>query len=219
MGSRLKGCCVVSDWCISFLTNHIRVMQKRLMQGKFEKELSECIAEQDLREAKARRAEDVHDMQAIDNWHSSVIRCRMLDWQAAHSKYKECPWEGEIEFLDNKVKEQQDAVRILDEKESLVAAWYKDKHGLRVSFRRNNSGTMRYMRFGFYSADMEEKVCSECLKGRRDYEGHVNVALYAIRTHAELPVNVLNIINQFIPGYLEHLKQEKDRVEKAPRWS
>jgi len=65
------------------------------------------------------------------------------------------------------------------------------------------------MHVGFYSADVEEKVRSQCLKGRRDFDGHVRVSLYTNRTQAQLPVNVLKVIKRFVPEYLEHLKHEK----------
>mmetsp|Transcript_35778 Transcript_35778/g.100624 ORF Transcript_35778/g.100624 Transcript_35778/m.100624 type:complete len:205 (+) Transcript_35778:60-674(+) len=201
-------------------------MQECLLQRKLDQELPERVAERDLQAAKARLLEDKRDILAIKNWHNSTIKQRMVEWQNQYlqpPEYKTqrvCPFEGEVLFCDEKVKEEQDLVRIVDTKEPLVAAWYGEKQGLTdVLFRLNQKGTLRYMGFGFYSADAEEKVLSRCLSGRRDFDGHVRASLSVLRARARLPVNVLKLIKQFLPEYLEHLKQEKERVEtKAPRW-
>jgi len=194
-------------------------MQERLLQKKLDEELPERVAERALRDAKVRLAEDVRDIQVIKKWHISAIQSRIVEWQTcAQRAHQVCPYEGEVLFCDEKVKEEQDVLRILDTKESLVKAWYQDKHGLTVFFRSNQKGTMHYMGFGFYSTDVEEKVRSQCLEGRHDFEAQIRVALSAIRTQTQLPVNVLKTIKEYMPDYLEHMKQEKERVEKALRW-
>lgn len=196
-------------------------MQQLLFQKKLDAELPERAAEQDLQAAQARLAEDIVDIQLIEKWHISKIQPRMVEWQTAEMRFREsCPFEGEVLFCDAKLNEDQECVRILETKKSLLKAWYEDKHGLKdVGFRSNApKKTMFYMRFSFYSADVEEKVRSQSLEGRRKFEAHVCVALQIIRTQAQLPVNVLKIIKQFIPDYIEHLKQEKERTERASRW-
>merc|ERR1712187_224789 len=133
-----------------------------------------------------------------------------------------CPthaFQAEVLICDLKVQEGQEVARILDTKESLVKDWYEQKHGLRkVCFRINQKGTMHYMQFCFYSADVEAKVRSQLLKGRNDFEANVRVALYILRVKTELPVNVLKIVYRFIPDYVEHLAQEKIRVQKSRPW-
>jgi len=195
-------------------------MQERLLQKKLDKELPERVAEQELRDAKVRLAKDGHDIKTVEKWHLSVIEPRMFEWQSQEMRGREvCPVVGEVLFCDRKATEEQEVARILDTKESLVTAWYEHKHGLNnVHFRTNQKGTMRYLCFGFYSADIEAKVHSQCLKGRRQFEADIRAALYVLRAKTELPVNVLKIMNQFIPDYVEHVKQEQKRIEKAPRW-
>lgn len=200
---------------------HMLSLQEHLLQKKVDNELPERAAEQDLQDADARLMEDRRDIQVIEKWNNTMIKQRMVDWQNPHLQaHRVCPYEGEVLFCDEKMQEEHDLVRIVDTKESLVKAWYKDLHGLtEVSFRSNQKGTLRYMRFSFYSPDVEEKVRSQRLQGRRDFDGHVRVSLHILRTEALLPVNVLKIIKRFVPEYIEHLKQEKERVEtKAPRW-
>jgi len=195
-------------------------MQERLLQKKIDKELPERVAERELQDAKARLAEDRHDIKTVEKWHFSAIEPRMMEWQNREMRFHEvCPVDGEVLFCDMKANEEQEVARILDTKESLVTAWYEHKHGLNnVSFRTNQKGTMRYLRFGFFSADMEAKVHSQCLQGRRHFEADVRAALYVLRVKTELPVNILKIINQFVPDYVEHVKQEQKRVDTTPRW-
>merc|ERR1712039_256196 len=151
-----------------------------------------------------------------------MIKQRIVKWQDGYLRPefgspRECPFEGEVLFCDGKIKEEQDLLRIVDTKETIVHAWYKEKHGLDVSFRRNMRGTLRYMEFAFYSAEVEQKILYQSLKGRRDFDSQVRISLDGIQTQVQLPVNVIKIIKQFIPDYLEHLQQEKEHVDtKAP---
>lgn len=195
-------------------------MQELMFKNKFDNELPERLAERALSDAKARLAEDIRDIQVIEQWHLSTIQSRMVEWQnLALQTHQVCPFEGEVLFCDMKISEEQDVLKILDINESLVKAWYEDKHGLKnVTFRSNQRGTLRYIHFDFHSADMEVKMRSQCLKGRHDFEANLRVALFYMGKKAELPVHVLKIIKKFTPDYLEHLKQEKECVEKAPRW-
>lgn len=195
-------------------------MQERLLQKKMDKELPERVAEIELQDAKARFAEDKQDILTVEQWHISMIATRMVEWQTcALRSYEVCPLEGEVLFCDLKSKGEQDLAKILETKESLVKAWYERKQGLNsVSFRSNQRGTMLYMRFGFYSADADARVRSQCLKGRRHFEAHTNVCLYILRAKIGLPVHVVRIVDQFLPDYVEHVRQEKQRVENTPRW-
>jgi len=196
-------------------------MQEYLLEKKIDKELPERQAELELQNANVRLSEERRDIEVIQKWHTSTIKQRMVEWQNMHLKAdRECPYKGEVLFCDEKDEAQQDLVRIVDTREALVRAWYANVQGLTdVFFRENQKGTLRYMRFGFYSADVEEKVRFQCLKGRRDFDGNLRASLYIVRTHGHLPVNVLQIIKQFIPEYIEQLKHEKEHVEtKAPRW-
>lgn len=195
-------------------------MQEMLFQNKLDKELPERAAEKELQDSKARMAADIQDIEVIRKWHDSTIQSRMLEWQKREmASRQESLFEGEILFCDEKQNKEQALVNIVDTKESLVTAWYEGKQGLtRVSFRCNLKGTLRYMRFGFYSDDMAEKVRAQYLRGRHEYEAHIGVALHAIRTKGQLPTNVLKIIKQSMPDYFEHLKQEQERIEQAPRW-
>merc|ERR1719253_1319804 len=150
-----------------------------------------------------------------------MIKPRIVEWQNPYLQaHRVCPYEGEVLFCDEKMKEEHDIIRIVVTKESLVKAWYEGVHGFTdVSFRLNQKGTRYYMCFSFYSPDVEEKVRSQLLRGRRDFDSHVRVSLHILRTKALLPVNVLKIIKRFVPEYIEHLKYEKERVEtKTPRW-
>eukprot|EP00927_Polykrikos_kofoidii_P054535 TRINITY_DN48945_c0_g1_i1.p1 TRINITY_DN48945_c0_g1~~TRINITY_DN48945_c0_g1_i1.p1 ORF type:complete len:195 (+),score=39.78 TRINITY_DN48945_c0_g1_i1:64-648(+) len=191
-------------------------MQEILLQKKLDAELPERAAERDLQAAQARLAEDIVDIQLIEKWHISTIQPRMVEWQSRFRK--SCPFDGEVLFCDSKLNADQECVRILQKKKSLVKAWYEDKHGLKNVGFIFTPKKMFNMRFGFYSADVEEKVRSQMLEGRRKFEAHVRVALQIIRTQATLPVHVLKIIKQFIPDYIEHLKQEKESIERASRW-
>lgn len=186
--------------------------------------MPERVAEQDLQTAHARLLEDRRDIQAIKKWHDSMIKQRMVEWQDQYlqpqfGSPRVCPFEGEVLFCDKKIEEERDFLRIVDTKYSLLEDWFEEEHGLDVIFRRNQSGTLRYLKFGFYSAAVEERILHQSLKGRRDFDGHVRISLYTIRIQAQLPMNVIKIIKQFMPDYLEHLQQEKERVEtKALRW-
>jgi hypothetical protein len=195
-------------------------MQELLIKNKVDKELPERQAERALQDATARRAEDARDIKVIEKWHISTIQPRIVEWQnRAFQDHQACPFGGEVLFCDMKVNEERDVWNIVDTKEALVKAWYEDKHGLKnMLFRSNTKGTLRYFRFDFHSADIEDKVRSQCLKGRNNFDANVRAALFYLRSKGELPVHVLKVIKQFIPDYLEHLKQEKDSVEKAPRW-
>jgi hypothetical protein len=195
-------------------------MQEQLLQKKMDKELPERVAERELQDAKAKLAEDREDIKTIEKWHLSAVEPRMIEWQRVEmQRHEVCPVEGEVLFCDMKVDKEQEVARIFVTKSPLVTAWYEHKHGLNnVSFRTNQKGTMTYLRFGFYSADMEGRVHSKCLEGRRHFEAQVRAALYVLRAKTELPVNVLKIINQFIPDYVEHVKQEQKRVENTLRW-
>jgi len=195
-------------------------MQERLLQTKIDKEIPERVAERELQDAKARLAQDTKDIKSVEKWHLAAIEPRMIEWQSREMRVHEvCPVEGEVLFCDMKSNEEQEVTRILDTKESLVTAWYEQKHGLNnVYFKINQKGTMCYLRFGFYSADMEAKVHSQCLEGCRHFEAHVRAALYVLRAKSELPINALKIINQFIPDYVEHVKQQQKRVENTLRW-
>merc|ERR1711963_532536 len=109
--------------------------------------------------------------------------------------------------------------RILDTKESFIKAWYEHKHGLtNICFRSNQRGTMRYMQFDFHPPDMEEKVRTQSLKGRSDFDADIRIALYIVRNKGQLKVNILKTIKSFIPDYIEHLRQEKTSVENALPW-
>lgn len=195
-------------------------MQERLLQKKIDKELPERIAERELQDATTRLAEDRRDIKTIEKWHLSTIAPSMIEWQSQQMQVHEvCPVEGEVLFCDKKANAEQEVARILDTKESLVTAWYEQKHGLsNVCFRSNQKGTMCYLRFGFYSAEMEANLRSQCLEGRRHFEAHIRAALYVLRVKTELPVNILKTINQFIPDYIEHVKQEQKRIENTLRW-
>jgi hypothetical protein len=198
-------------------------MQHHLLQKKLDKELPECVAQQALEDAKAKLAGDKRDIQLIETWHVSTIRNRMMEWQDEMFRlHKTCPTEQQVLFCDMKQSappQEQEIARILDSKESLVEAWYVQKQGLNnVHFTSNQKGTMRYMQFGFYSVDMDAKLRLQSLKGRHEFETNVRVALYIIRVQTQLPINVLKTIHNFIPDYLQHLAQEKDRIEKARPW-
>lgn len=189
-------------------------MQEILFQKKLDAELPERAAERDLQAAHARLAEDIVDIQLIEKWHISEIQPRMQT-----GLMRLGPFDREVLFCDAKLSADQECLRILETKTSLLKAWYEDKHGLKdIGFRSNAKNTMFYMRFCFYSADVEEKVRSQMLEGQRKFEAHVRVALQIIRTQATLPAHVLEIIKQFMPDYIEHLKEEKERIERASRW-
>jgi len=193
-------------------------MQELLFQKKLDRELPERRAEAELQDAKNRLAEDIQDIQALETWHGSKIQARILEWQSFELKHKgSSPLEGEVLFCDLKMEEDQQVSAILERKESLVQTWYEDKQGLNnVRFRSNQRGTMRYMVFGFYSADMEAKMRAKCLTGRCNYEANLQSALKCVRKR--LPGNAVEIVEKFIPGYVDHLKQEKELVEQTRPW-
>merc|ERR1712113_298589 len=131
------------------------------------------------KDAQARFAEDKRDMEAIEQWHTSTVATCILDWQSRAMQFdRVCPAEAEVLFCDEKQSNEQEVKRILDTKESLVQAWYEQKHGFSdVYFRSNQRGTMRYMRFVFLSCEVESKLRFESLKGQRNYEADTRAAL------------------------------------------
>lgn len=193
-------------------------MQELLFQKKLDKELPERVAEGELQEARDKLAQDVQDIKLLQEWHVSKIQVRMLEWQSEAMRWgNSCPFEGEVLFCDEKKQEDKKIIEMLDQKELLIKAWYEDKHHLNnVHFRSNQRGTMRYMRFGFYSTDMEAKVRDQCLAGRHDFEADIQLALDPVRT--KLPVRVVEIIEQFIPGYVAHIKRQKELVQATVPW-
>jgi len=192
-------------------------MQELLFQKKLDKELPERVAEGQLQEAKEKLAQEMRDIKLLEEWHVSKIQVRMLEWQSdAMRAGNSSLFEGEVLFCDEKKQEDRQMLEMLDQQEILIKTWYEGKHRLNnVHFRTNQRGTMRYMRFGFYSADMEAKVCAQCLAGRRDFEADFQLALGPIRS--ELPVRVAKIIEGF-PDYVDHLKQEKELVQATLPW-
>lgn len=193
-------------------------MQELLFQKKFDKELAEREAEEELQEAKEKLTQDMRDIKVLEEWHISKIQARMLEWQSGAMRAgSSSPFEGEVLFCDEKKQEDQDVMEMLDKKELLIKTWYEGKHRLNnVHFRANQRGTMRYIRFGFYSADMEAKVRAQCLAGRHDFEAGIQLALSRVRT--KLPAKLTAIVKQFLPDYIEHLKQEKELVQATLPW-
>merc|ERR1719215_1537032 len=115
---------------------------------------------------------------------------------------KVSPYEGEVLFCDRKKQEDRQMVQMLDHKGVLITTWYEGKHGLNnVNFRTNQRGTMHYMRFGFYSADMAATVRTQHLAGRRNYEADHQLAISLVRK--KLPARVTEIVQQFLPDYID----------------
>lgn len=83
-------------------------------------------------------------------------------------------------------------------------------------FRFTGDERSKFMRFGFYSAEMEANVRDGYLAGRRDYETHVQLASKILKE--SLAVKVVEIAEQFVPDYLDHLEQAKEKVEKICPW-
>lgn len=187
-------------------------LQRHLIQKKLDEELPERIAERELQDAKAKLEEDKRDIEIVEKWHLSTIASRILNCRAD-------AFQAEVLLFDMKSQQDQEVARILDAKESLVKNWYEQKHGFNeVRFRYNQRGTMRYMQFGFYSTDLEVEVRAQLLKGRKDFEAELRVALYILRDKFQLPKSTVRIINDFIPDYVEHLAQEKMRVQNMLPW-
>lgn len=203
-------------------------MQELLFQKKFDKELAEREAEEELQEAKEKLTQDMRDIKVLEEWHISKIQARMLEWQSGAMRAgNSSPFEGEVLFCDEKKQEDQNMMEsiastrycfvMLQKKELLIKSWYEGKHRLNnVHFRANQRGTMHYMRFGFYSADMEAQVRAQCLAGRHDFEAGIQLALSRVRT--KLPAKLTVIVKQFLPDYIEHLKQEKELVQATLPW-
>lgn len=193
-------------------------LQELLFQKKLDKELPERRAEEGLQEAKEKLAQDKRDIKLLEEWHISVIQARMLEWQSREMGAGiSSPFEGEVLFCDRKQGEDQKMKKMWDHKRALIKTWYESKHSLNnIQFRENERGTMKYMRFGFYSADMEAKVRDQCLAGRHDFEVHSRLALAHLQT--KMPARVTAVVKQFLPDYIDHLQQSKDLIQSTRPW-
>mmetsp|Transcript_150425 Transcript_150425/g.273746 ORF Transcript_150425/g.273746 Transcript_150425/m.273746 type:complete len:205 (+) Transcript_150425:96-710(+) len=201
-------------------------LQELLMQSCLDRKLPERVAELQLQKAQKSHEEDIEDIRILEKWHILMIQPRMLD-KDTHPQDNSC-FCGHVLFCARQRAEEieQQVFRIVEQKESLARAWYQGKHGLtharfsqsRISRRGNlvPSDESYVMEYGFFSADVEAKVRFQSLAGRRTFEANAHLCLALLRP--KLPAKVTEIVKQFIPDYVDHLKQEKERLEKTPAW-
>lgn len=205
-------------------------LQEVLLQKSLDKTLPEKVAESELQEARQRLDDDKNDIEVIEAWHTSRIHALVTQLQLPVMSR-----ESKIDFCDKNDADEvaQTIWRIVEEKPSLVDAWYQSKTGLNnLRFDRNivtkyraSQGTkvpysvygdIMEMKFHFGSAGVESRLTHKAMAGRRAYTINVNTALALLRP--QLPSKLVEIVKQFVPDYIDHLKQEKLRLEKAPRW-
>mmetsp|Transcript_50692 Transcript_50692/g.92942 ORF Transcript_50692/g.92942 Transcript_50692/m.92942 type:complete len:214 (-) Transcript_50692:105-746(-) len=210
-------------------------LQELLMQSCLDRKLPERVAELQLQEADKSRTEDLEDVGILEKWHTSKIQPRMLDFYRAQNAQNPhhvarrhgCQRDGHVLFCAKQQTEdiEQQVFRIVQQKTSLATAWYEGKHGLTyVSFwqerisRKGNRvpcDDSYVMRFFFNSDEVEAKVRFQSLAGRRAFEGNVQLCLALWPT---LPEKVAELVKQFIPDYVDHLKQETKFLQTAPLW-
>mmetsp|Transcript_99399 Transcript_99399/g.176281 ORF Transcript_99399/g.176281 Transcript_99399/m.176281 type:complete len:210 (+) Transcript_99399:70-699(+) len=206
-------------------------IQELLLQKCLDKELPERLAELELQQAKQKLAEDLQDIAVLEKWHTSKIQDRMQEIEFSMN----CR-QGKVLFHEAQPTEEieQQVARIAEEKRSLIQAWYQGKHGFTsvvlerntcTKYRTSNRGRIvpytaygdsRSMHFCFSSAEAEAKVRSQCLAGRRAFKANLQLALALLRP--KLPEKVTEIVKQFVPDYVDHLKHEKELVQKTVLW-
>jgi len=202
-------------------------LQEVLFQRKLDREMPERVAELALQAAKKKHKEDMADIQTIEAWHASEVHGRILEWHKHTLESQSSPqFEGEVLFCGPETTasgaERQKVANIVEGKGPLVTQWYAEKHGLSVVFKANRRGTgttkaAKYLSFSFWSADVEAKMRAQCLAQRSVFETDVRLALVVLQKKM-LDRQLIEKVRQFVPSYADHLKEEKDKVEKARLW-
>lgn len=193
-------------------------MQELLLRKCLVKELPQSVAEDELREAQKKLQEDRQDVTIIKHWHTSRIQRAMTSLDVYKGSRQ-----GVVSFCKGRSsdKVEQSVCRIVEEKPSLIAAWYVGKCGLsNVRFERSKVlrqyGNEYNMSFSFGSKEVEARLTHELMADSRAYSVNANLSLALLRP--KLPARLIEIVKQFMPEYVLHLKQEKLRLEKASRW-
>eukprot|EP00419_Tripos_fusus_P002011 CAMPEP_0172676484 /NCGR_PEP_ID=MMETSP1074-20121228/14015_1 /TAXON_ID=2916 /ORGANISM="Ceratium fusus, Strain PA161109" /LENGTH=209 /DNA_ID=CAMNT_0013494159 /DNA_START=21 /DNA_END=650 /DNA_ORIENTATION=- len=206
-------------------------MQQLLLQKGLNKELPERVAEDDVLNATKKLEEDQEDVLALEEWHTSEIQSRVSKLEfPAHCR------QGQVDFCQTDAQEglEQRVAKIVYHKPALARSWYMGRHGLdnvrfdhNIVYKERTSnrgrrvtyqarGNQLQMHFSFASAEGEAKLREQCLAGRRSFELNNQLALALLKPR--LPEKVTEIVKMFIPDYVEHLKQEKELIQKTLLW-